>query len=420
MGKFILFLILLGASVGVFFVSWEKISKYVPRNTASVVSIDISIEIPEGLSRIELSKSIGNVLNWDETTISTFASIYSQMQWAEFNSLFIPILSKKLKWNSEQQEIFVTNSAKYFTHPNLDFFGRIYIPGKYTIKQEASLAQIAGLFIEEVKAAKVSNLEDFITEKISTSDIDQIKKFIRSEYELLPDLVPLPPQDVRIDKIDKKILISFTTVYYNQGRGPLELLADPKTKGIRKDLERKVFQRIYLPDGTHRDKVAGSFLWHQSHLHYHFADFILYDLEPVDVEGIAPDLSGVLAKSTFCIRDISKVVLDLSHSKKDAVYEICGKEKQGISVGWGDAYFYTYPDQNLNITDLPSGLYRLTFKANPDRLFDEVTYDNNTSSALIYIDMKNVKISIIEEVPDKIPEFKHVYPIQENCASCTL
>src|SRR3989344_8450394 len=158
--------------------------------------------------------------------------------------------------------------------------------------------------------------------------------------DLLPDLVPLPPQDVKIQvRDDGAVMLLFSTTYYNQGRGPVELRADPRTKGVRADIERDILQRIYRKDESYREKTVGHFMWHQEHQHYHFADFVTYDLEAVDAPN-HPDLSGVRSKSTFCLRDVSRVEMELPYRAEEAAYWVCYKEIQGVSVGWGDTYFY--------------------------------------------------------------------------------
>ena len=226
--------------------------------------------------------------------------------------------------------------------------------------------------------------------------------------DLLPDLLPLPPKDLKVERVGSQVLLYFSTTYYNQGRGTMELVADPATAGIREDIERDVLQRIYKEDGAYRDKIVGTFLWHQEHLHYHYTDFITYDLEPVDAPP-TEDLSGNLVKSTFCLRDVSRVFLDLPHAPAEASYTICGKERQGVSVGWGDTYYWDYPDQALDVTSLASGTYRLTFIANPAQRLEEVRYDNNMSSTLFRLDMESLTLEVIEESPAETPEFEHVH-----------
>ncbi|OGC84685.1 hypothetical protein A3F55_02345 [Candidatus Adlerbacteria bacterium RIFCSPHIGHO2_12_FULL_53_18] len=226
--------------------------------------------------------------------------------------------------------------------------------------------------------------------------------------DLLPDLLPLPPRDLKVEKIGNQVLLYFSTTYYNQGRGTLELRADPATAGLRETIERNVLQRVYQADGAHRDKPVGTFLWHQEHLHYHYTDFITYDLEPVGAPK-NEELSGNLVKSTFCLRDVSRVFLDLASSSPEATYKICGKELQGVSVGWGDTYYWNYPDQALDITGLESGTYRLTFVANPEKRLEEIRYDNNISSALFRLNMDTATVDVLEENPKETPEVEHIH-----------
>lgn len=227
--------------------------------------------------------------------------------------------------------------------------------------------------------------------------------------EMLPDLVPMPAADLTLmEGEDGELRLLFSTTYLNQGRGTLELRADPTTKGIRDDIDRDVLQRIFLRNGDYRDKVVGTFLWHQTHLHYHYQDFIVYDLEVEQGENLE-ELSGILQKSTFCLRDISRVLSPVEGKKEEATYKICGKELQGVSVGWGDTYYYNYPDQALNIESLPSGTYRLNFFANPEKRIDELSYSNNTSYVVFTYDKENRKIEVIKEFPENLPEIEHIH-----------
>ena len=260
-----------------------------------------------------------------------------------------------------------------------------------------------------VKASTATAPSPILTEwmqKVEESGLE------RDPNDLLPDLVPLPPRDLTVTRReDGATLLLFSATYFNQGEGPLELVADPATRGIREDIERNVFQQVYRREGEPREKLVGTFLWHQEHLHYHFSDFIIYDLEPVDAPA-HPDLEGARVKSTFCLRDISQVDLPLANRAPEAAYLICYKEVQGVSVGWGDTYFHNYPDQNLNISNLVSGTYRLTFVANPERMLDESNLENNISSTLFHLDMKKGEVQVLSETPSDAPEVEHVYPEQ--------
>jgi hypothetical protein len=100
--------------------------------------------------------------------------------------------------------------------------------------------------------------------------------------------------------------------------------------------------------------------------------------------------------------------VDLSHpgAQKEAGYKICGKERQGISQGWADSYYYTYKDQKFDITNLPKGVYRLKVVINPDDRFDEITKDNNTTEVLVAIDVEKNSAKVIGDLNQKLNQKK--------------
>ena len=289
-------------------------------------------------------------------------------------------------------------TLKYIVIPialALPLFGAYYAWTYYFKPQAVAIASAAS------STTPVATIQEAPVQFVDTTDPN----------ELVPDLVPLPPQDIKIKtREDGAIMLLFSTTYYNQGRGSLELRADPKTKGIRADIDRDILQRIYRKDEKekYREKVVGNFLWHQEHQHYHYSDFVTYDLEAVDAPG-APDLSGMRTKSTFCLRDVSRVDMELDYRAEEANFRVCYKEIQGVSVGWGDTYFYDYPDQGLNISDLTSGTYRLSFHVNPEERLDEISLQNNKSSALLKINMEEKTVEVLELIPSEYPTFEHIH-----------
>lgn len=365
------------------------------------------VTLEEGMTREDITGRIGGVLGLDETEISQLHDTYRAMQWDAFNDVLIPYLIEIYALTEADREILLTHSSAYLDREE-DVLESFYTPGSYALTGEDTTVGIASKLLEPVvKGATTS-----VTELLDRARADELIRYIRNETELLPDLVPLPPQDVGIvDEGDRKLLV-FSTIYYNQGKGNLELRADPSTIGTLGDFEREVYQRIYRENDTYRERSSGTFEWHQEHLHYHFADFIEYKLEALD--GTSAVVSeGLAEKSTFCIRDISRVYIDGVTASTSAAYRICGRERQGVTVGWGDAYFSTYPDQNLDITDLPSGRYRLTFTANPEDRFDESDKSNNISSAVIEYDTDAGTVTVLETTPSELPEFEHIHIEQD-------
>jgi len=388
-------------------------------NSGSFLRQSRDVQISENLSRQEIAEFLAKNLSWREEDTDSFSSIWSQMQWIAFGNHVASVAQEEFGWSERQKEILLTSTAK-FSYLLDDPLSSLYVAGEYSLPtNRKEIALVAGELVSRVEDVYGEELVDFVSENLTMRDLELINEFVERERELLPDLVPLPAQDIVISEEDGNVLLRFSTVYYNQGRGPLELVADQSTAEIRQDIERDVFQRIYHEDGGFRERIAGNFLWHQEHLHYHFEDFAIYDLEVVEVFGEKPDLSGHKMKSTFCIRDVSKVSIDVQNKLEDAKYLICGKELQGISVGWADTYFYNYPDQLLNITDLPSGIYSLTFTINPENRFDEVSTDNNVSKVVLDIDMNAKTVSVVSEEPSRYPEVEHIYP-KQDCKNCTL
>ena len=379
------------------------------------------INLPANLSRLDIARIIARELNWTEADIEDFASVYTQMQWMEFSPLITDLFTSHFSWSEVEQEVFLINSTRYFV-PEFDFMSTIYLPGTYTISEEDSKASISGLLIDRIKISlPYSDLPDFLEQRIFNPQANRVADLMNNALELLPDLAPLPAEDLRLRQEADQVFLAFTTVYYNQGRGPLELIADPATANVSDDIERKVYQRIYNSTGGYRDHLAGIFLWHNPHLHYHFADFILYNLEAIDAEisELGP-LADTKVKTTFCIRDVSHISPLPTGAPEDAAYKICGKERQGISVGWADSYFYNYPDQSLNITSLSSGIYRLTFLVNPENSFEEINKDNNLSSVTFRLDMEKMTIEILGQLPFNNRTVEHIYREQTNCSNCTL
>jgi hypothetical protein len=58
---------------------------------------------------------------------------------------------------------------------------------------------------------------------------------------------------------------------------------------------------------------------------------------------------------------------------------------QGISVGWADTYYNGLSCQYMDTTGVAPGRYTLRVTVNPDRVFPELTYDNNTAEAPVEI-----------------------------------
>lgn len=346
---------------------------------------------------------IGNELGWPEDARSAFVPTLRSVQWDALNEELAMLFSDTFGWGGTERELFLA-SAAVFTDDEYDLLGRVFVPDTYVFYRDATPLEVAEKLAARAATFATEDPDAFFAE-IPDETKEAVLQYVRGETERLPDIVPLPPLDVVLrDNAGRKEL-AFTTVYYNQGVADLKLQAEEETALMLGDMERTVYQQIERVDGTVREREAGVFFWHEEHLHYHFSDFVDYVLEPV--AGGETDVP-LREKSTFCIRDVSKVELP-GVEQGDATYKICGRERQGVSVGWGDAYFHTYPDQFIDVTNLPAGQYRLTFHANPRGRFEESDYENNISSVLIELDPSAGTATVLETVPERYPTFEHIY-----------
>jgi hypothetical protein len=134
------------------------------------------------------------------------------------------------------------------------------------------------------------------------------------------------------------------------------------------------------------DRHAGTFEWHPTHNHFHFGDYALYTLQPVNAPGGSQRTSS---KTTFCVMDTTKVNTSLPGAPAEPVYTACGREVQGMSVGWGDTYDWSLPGQSIDFTGNPDGDYRLVIEIDPQKRLLEINEDDNTSCVLLRVSTTN-------------------------------
>lgn len=145
-------------------------------------------------------------------------------------------------------------------------------------------------------------------------------------------------------------LLRFTVQAVNQGSADLNV-PDPKT---RPDL----------------------FQFAECHGHYHFKGFATYYL--LDTAG-NKIMTG--RKQAYCMEDSTQIMLGPKVSCE--AQSDCASQQ--ISAGWSDIYGNDLDCQWLDITDLPSGAYQLSVSVNPNRTFEEASFENNTTTVPVVV-----------------------------------
>jgi hypothetical protein len=223
-----------------------------------------------------------------------------------------------------------------------------------------------------------------------------------SANDQLPDLAMARLRSFSIENTtDGRRLLRFTTVIVNIGAGPLEV------RGTRASTTGPwtAQQAIYDDAGGSRlVTVSATFIWAgDGHNHWH-----VKDLESFELHRLSDDSNvGISPKSGFCFSDNYQSNLSLPKAPQTKVYSYTGcagnkpgalSLRMGLSVGWGDLYKYTLPDQYIDITSLPDGSYRLWATGDKSNQFLESNDTNNKTWSDLRISGSTV--TIIKRAPN--------------------
>jgi hypothetical protein len=152
------------------------------------------------------------------------------------------------------------------------------------------------------------------------------------------------------------------------------------------------------------------FEFHPCHGHYHFREYADYRLwtpagyqawqalRAENPDALSRDLLKqnpavareivVGEKQGFCVIDVIPATSSPDYEGPPpgpGKYFSC-RSNQGISVGWADSYFFTQLDgQWIDVTDVAGGDYILEAEVNPERLFTEANYRDNSSAVPVRV-----------------------------------
>jgi hypothetical protein len=212
---------------------------------------------------------------------------------------------------------------------------------------------------------------------------------------LYPDLQTLRPADLHLAVLpDGRHVLRFSNTVWNAGEGRLELEGNPKPQ---RDVVKQIYQNLYdAASGgalvSHKP-AASDVVYHPTHRHYHFADFASYVLLEQDGDAYA-ETTKRGTKTSFCVMDTTRV-----GGAARSQYGGCGRELQGLSVGWGDTYDWTLADQWVVLGEpLANGEYGLRSTADPSNRLDEGGRDGN-NAATVYFTMADGQITHERDAP---------------------
>ena len=204
-----------------------------------------------------------------------------------------------------------------------------------------------------------------------------------------PDLTNLiPPSQMSIVVTPTGREFHYTHQIYNGGAGPLEILPvyNPASGTYLGT------QHVYTHDAAGNwsialsRSVAGAFVFHAAHGHFHFpmAAFGLYTVAANGGIGVPVALSP---KNGFCIADSFILNKTIPHSGAFGNWGSCSDPTslRGLSVGAVDEYDYRDPGQSIPIDGLPDGTYWFRAVADPLNYLLESDETNNETDVKVTI-----------------------------------
>lgn len=234
------------------------------------------------------------------------------------------------------------------------------------------------------KSSENKKVEEKLTQQIPSSTIN-------NDY-LLPDLQILFPDNlyIQVNPFSGKKEIRFNSSIANLGQGPLEMVGTYD----KEENKTRANQLIHRKDGSIEERFVGYFVFHSSHEHWHFEDFIEFELYSYKEDKSLDNLITGTGKITSCIFDSYPFASPIPNSPKNPQFPKCTLDKQGISIGWVDNYGPEIPGQQLDIENVPDGSYAFRLTVDPSKLILES--DENNNSFLGYIEIEGFKIKMIK------------------------
>jgi len=172
----------------------------------------------------------------------------------------------------------------------------------------------------------------------------------------------------------------------------------------------RVSQQFEERDGSTTETVAdGTLVWGgHGHDHWHVQLGASYWL----TRPGSDEILRKYPKVGYCFFDQSRLDVPGAQAAPAFPKDGCSDRSglgltMGLSPGWGDPYQWTLPDQRLNVTGLPDGVYRLWATADPGGWFRESDETNN----LTWVDLRLATredglpiVTIVRQGPAGAPE----------------
>jgi hypothetical protein len=170
--------------------------------------------------------------------------------------------------------------------------------------------------------------------------------------------------------------------------------------------ECHALQVVTMTDGSQRTRPAGDCQFHQAHMHFHYNDLVEYSLHKVTSDGQTGAQVAKSNKASFCLADDG--YFGFAKRAPNGPRDYAGQPDcnipsaaqiaagdawvhEGISSGWGDIYTWDTPDQYIDITRVPPGIYDIETRGNPSGKLELAGKSQPCASTRIKLTATSVK-----------------------------
>lgn len=169
----------------------------------------------------------------------------------------------------------------------------------------------------------------------------------------------------------------------NTGLGPMELFT-----GAGNQLERELFQRIYLAEGGSIERRAGVAKYHKTHAHFHHDAAIGLQLFRVENRRTGK-LVEASDKRTKGFAHRNELMRDWEH-----FYPTPTMSGFGLLPGWADIYEWDRPGNYIDFGLNPNGYYVVRMWADPVEGIKESNERDNLGYA--YLKVTGAEVELLE------------------------
>lgn len=237
--------------------------------------------------------------------------------------------------------------------------------------------------------------------------VDQLIADGTIKADWLPDMRAVAPMHLQIQNEHQREMLRFSNCIANTGANHLQVRRgqplDPAVPADQRLIDYAVSlglsptevavtsQELLNSEGQLAAVVNDAALseYHPAHRHFHIGETAGFRLDRWNDNAKSWDpLTGrEVVKTTFCLIDVNKIQQvspgnpDLYEVVKSPanqnLYNDCFADVQGIQKGWSDRYSLSLPGQEVDVTGLAAGVYRVVSIVNPSHWFIESNFENN-------------------------------------------